>query len=53
VRNVRTIELGVDLEVSDVAHPDGDVCRVHRGAAFTAIHMASQGYWQIQDEGPV
>ena len=53
VWNVRTIELGADLRVSDVTHPDGDdLQRVHRGARFTAIHMASQGYWQMQDEGP-
>ena len=52
VRNVRTIELGADLRVSDVTHPDGDLRRVHPGAPFSAIHMASQGYWQMQDEGP-
>ena len=51
VRNVRTIELGANLQVSDVAQPDGGLRKVHEGAPFTAIHMASQGYWQMQDEG--
>ncbi|MEO7370766.1 MAG: hypothetical protein ABIZ69_07890, partial [Ilumatobacteraceae bacterium] len=51
VRNVRTIELGVDLRLTDVASPSRGLRRVHHGAPFTAIHMASQGYWQIQDEG--
>jgi hypothetical protein len=51
VKNVRTIELGPDLNVSDVARPDAGLRRVHPGAPFTAIHMASQGYWQLQDEG--
>lgn len=51
VRNVRSITLGVDLQISDVVQPAGGVHRVHPGAPFTAIHMASQGYWQIQDEG--
>jgi hypothetical protein len=51
VRNVRSITLGVDLQITDVVQPAGDVQRVHPGAPFTAIHMASQGYWQLQDEG--
>ena len=47
----RMIHLGRDLAVTDDAElPDG-VTRVDPGGPFTAIHMASQGYWQIQDEG--
>lgn len=51
LRNVRTIELGPDLRISDSAGPGDQLQRVYPGAQFSAIHMASQGYWQIQDEG--
>lgn len=50
--NRRTIVLGPDLTISDVLEGD------HRGlervtqAEFSAIHMASQGYWQLSDEQP-
>ena len=50
VRNVRTIHLGVDLRISDVAQPGQDLTQVSGRPRFTAIHMASQGYWQVQDE---
>jgi hypothetical protein len=49
-RNVRRIALGPDLAVHDTPQlPDG-CARVPRPGAFVAIHMASQGYWQVQDE---
>lgn len=51
VRNVRTIELGVELRIADAVPPGAGLQAVHPGAPFTAIHMASQGYWQLQDEG--
>jgi hypothetical protein len=50
VRNLRTIDLGPNLRVSDIAQPADRLQRVHDGAPFSAIHMASQGYWQVQDE---
>lgn len=50
VRNVRVIELGENLTVHDVSEPSGVVTRRQSSGPFTAIHMASQGYWQVQDE---
>lgn len=51
VRNRRTICLGQNLEVTDNASlPDGYE-QVAGIQTFVAIHMASQGYWQVQDEG--
>lgn len=49
-RNVRTIPLGTALRIEDATElPAG--CSVVEGAhAFVSIHMASQGYWQAQDE---
>jgi len=52
VRNVRVIELGEHLTVRDAAEPAGVVTRRESSGPFTAIHMASQGYWQLQDEVP-
>lgn len=48
--NRRTIKLGVTLTIADEhSLPDGyKVQDEYRD--FVAIHMASQGYWQIQDE---
>jgi hypothetical protein len=48
--NRRRIRLGERLAIED----DADVPKgwepIPIGAAFTAIHMASQGYWQVQDD---
>ena len=52
VGNVRVIELGEHLSVHDTAEPAGVVTRHEPSGPFTAIHMASQGYWQQQDELP-
>lgn len=50
VRNVRRIRLGQALELSDDTQlADGYSLLVEPGP-FVAIHMASQGYWQRQDE---
>ena len=50
VRNIRVIELGENLTIHDTAEPAGVVTRRQSNGPFTAIHMASQGYWQLQDE---
>ena len=48
--NRRTIRLGADLHISDEPSlPDGYEI-VEETRDFVPIHMASQGYWQIQDE---
>ncbi len=50
VSNCRRITLGEKLEVEDnVTLPEG-FSKVEQLGSFISIHMASQGYWQIQDE---
>jgi hypothetical protein len=50
VRNIRRINLGPDITINDeLFSPDG-FTRIESPGAFVAIHMASQGYWQVQDE---
>ncbi len=50
VRNQRSITLGEALKIEDKPYlPVGYQLIQHPGA-FVPIHMASQGYWQIQDE---
>ncbi|WP_137455050.1 hypothetical protein [Halomicronema hongdechloris] len=50
IRNRRTIHLGRDLTVSDeLTQENGFHVQATLGS-FVPIHMASQGYWQIQDE---
>ena len=51
--NRRTLHLGEALEVEDSQQglDGGRYERVAAGRAFSAIHMASQGYWQRQDDG--
>jgi hypothetical protein len=51
VHNRRRIRLGPDLSVHDDTRLAPGYERVAAGA-FVAIHMASQGYWQLQDELP-
>jgi hypothetical protein len=53
VRNVRRIRLGPDLEISDDTRLSPGYTAVAEPGAFVAIHMASQGYWQRQDEDPL
>ncbi|HTP70684.1 MAG TPA: hypothetical protein VML58_00595 [Burkholderiaceae bacterium] len=50
VRNSRRIRLGPDLEISDDTRLGDGYSVVEQPGAFVAIHMASQGYWQRQDE---
>lgn len=49
--NLRTIRLGPELAIDDhqAGHRPG-LERWETDAPFSAIHMAGQGYWQIQDE---
>ena len=49
-KNVRTIELGYDLIVTDDTTADAGYVVMNDVANFVPIHMASQGYWQLQDE---
>ncbi len=48
--NVRRIRLGPDLRIDDETRLARGCVRIEAPGAFVAIHMASQGYWQIQDE---
>jgi len=50
VANQRTIHLGLDLSIKDSPTSVPGYHRVPISGAFVPIHMASQGYWQIQDE---
>lgn len=50
VRNVRQIRLGPVLTVSDKLITATGYRAVPDPGPFVAIHMASQGYWQRQDE---
>lgn len=51
-KNTRRIGLGPDLVFSDNTQLPQGHQRVQAPGPFVAIHMASQGYWQIQDEAP-
>jgi len=48
--NIRTIHLGENLNWSDKQRLPQGYRRVPELTMFVPIHMASQGYWQIQDE---
>lgn len=50
VMNRRIILLGEDLTVRDELSAPGRYERLENTGDFVAIHMASLGYWQIQDE---
>lgn len=50
VENQRTIRLGKRLEIKDDTHLPSGYEIVKGVNAFVPIHMASQGYWQRQDE---
>lgn len=51
LKNRRTFILGEDLLVRDELLGPGGYKRLEECGDFVAIHMASKGYWQIQDEG--
>tara|TARA_B100000242_G_C43055458_1_gene493949 strand:+ start:2549 stop:4198 length:1650 start_codon:yes stop_codon:yes gene_type:complete len=48
--NTRTIILGEEIKISDSQIGISKKDTLIKGENFSAIHMASQGYWQIQDE---
>jgi hypothetical protein len=48
--NRRTIRLGRDLNIHDATSLVESGKNLPINGAFSQIHMASQGYWQIQDE---
>lgn len=50
VKNRRLIRLGEHLSVVDRLDVHSEYEKADAGAAFISVHMASQGYWQIQDE---
>jgi hypothetical protein len=48
--NTRKITLGYDLAINDHLKLPKGYAVVKKAGSFISIHMASQGYWQIQDE---
>ena len=48
--NERWIRFGHDLQITDQLRLDPGDRRVDQPGPFVPIHMASQGYWQWQDE---
>lgn len=50
VRNTRRIRLGPELGIEDDTQAPDGYAVVAEAGPFVAIHMASQGYWQQQDE---
>lgn len=50
VKNIRRIQLGASLKIEDATHVIAGYQVVADVGTFVSIHMASQGYWQIQDE---
>jgi hypothetical protein len=48
--NKRIIQLGQDLSIDDRTTLTAGVRKKPLPGSFVPIHMASQGYWQIQDE---
>jgi hypothetical protein len=52
VSNRRTIHLGANLNIKDSWKEEQGkgFNRIEVKYPFSAIHMASQGYWQCQDE---
>jgi hypothetical protein len=51
LKNRRVIFLGKDLKIQDETELKHGYEIVEGVNSFVPIHMASQGYWQIQDEG--
>ena len=52
-KNTRTIDLGIDLTIHDQFDLPPGYQKLESPGPFVAIHMASQGYWQMQDEEKV
>lgn len=52
ISNRRCIRLGSSLSIEDRPNTKPGFSVLHDPGPFVAIHMASQGYWQIQDEHP-
>lgn len=50
VSNARTIVLDDAVDVTDRQKPEGRLCLEHVGRPYSVIHMASAGYWQVQDD---
>lgn len=50
VFNTRTIKLGRNIKIVDEISAPDRVERLDPGRPFTAIHMASAGYWQAGDD---
>lgn len=50
VHNHRTITLGEALKIEDQTNLRTGYKVIYKAGSFVPIHMASQGYWQIQDE---
>ena len=50
VRNQRCITFGETLKIEDTIDLPSGYQQVANPGAFVPIHMASQGYWQCQDE---
>ena len=48
--NVRKISLGQNLSIKDETLLANKYEKLENISSFVPIHMASQGYWQIQDE---
>jgi len=48
--NNRIIQLGEEIKITDRQKGISNKDILIKGDFFSAIHMASQGYWQIQDE---
>ena len=49
--NRRAIQLGADLTITDAPVLPKGYQLANQIQSFVPIHMASQGYWQRQDEG--
>ena len=50
--NTREIYLGKDLSIEDEHEVPIGYKRLKQTCPFVPIHMASKGYWQVQDEEP-
>lgn len=50
IRNKRRIMLGEDLSIVDELHGLKPEHTLRHFSCHVAVHMASKGYWQIQDE---
>jgi hypothetical protein len=50
VTNLRRIGFGAELAIADETRLADGYTRLDGQGPFVSIHMASQGYWQLQDE---